>query len=168
MDKIKKMIFIAIVDAIATQIFISIFPGSFRISLSVAILPVFYYWDNKLNPLKTAVFISLIGLLFRGLVNVKFILGDYTLFVEDINIILFDLAYGLIFYYFYYKKTEKPIFNWLMVVFFADLIANIVELLSRKVSIMVFFNCFRVIAPLCKARFGPIRLSLSVPLTPSP
>lgn len=146
MDKIKKMIFIAIVDAIATQIFISIFPGSFRISLSVAILPVFYYWDNNLNPLKTAVFISCIGLLFRGLVNVKFVLGDYTLFIKDINIILFDLVYGLIFYYFYYKKAEKPIFSWLMVVFFADLVANVVELISRKVSIMFYLNELIVVA----------------------
>jgi two-component system sensor histidine kinase YcbA len=129
MSKIKKMIFIAIVDAIATQIFINILPGGFRISLAVAILPAFYYLDKELNPLLTAVFISVVGIFFRTIVNINVLLTDYSVFFDDVNIILFDAVYGLIFYYFYYKREEKAIFNWVMIVFFADLFANVVELL---------------------------------------
>jgi two-component system sensor histidine kinase YcbA len=140
------MIFIAIVDAIATQIFISILPGGFRVSLSVAILPAFYYLDKELNPLLTAVFISIVGIMFRTVVSINVLLVDYSIFFDDINIILFDLVYGLIFYYFYYKKEEKSIFNWIMIVFFADLFANTAELVSRQESILIYLNELIVVA----------------------
>jgi len=146
MSKIKKMIFIALIDAIATQVFVSLFPGGFRISLSVAILPVFYYFDDELNPLTTAFFISTIGLIFRALVNVNAIILDSSFYFKDLNIIVFDFIYALIFFYFYYRKKDKQIFNWLMIVFFADLFANISELISRQISVIVNLNELIVVA----------------------
>lgn len=146
MDKIKKMFFIAIVDAIATQIFINIIPGGFRISLSVAILPAFYYINRELNPMYTALFISAVGMFFRVFVNINAIMADYTFYIADINIIVFDLVYGFIFYYFFYKSKNKDFFNWLMIVFFADLFANLSEILSRNVNVIDYLNKLIVVA----------------------
>lgn len=146
MNKVKRMLFIAIVDAIATQLYINIFGDAFRISLAVAILPVFYYIDQELNPLYTGLFISIIGLFFRGFVNITVIFSDFMIYIDDINIIVFDLVYALIFYYFFYKQEEKPIFNWIMVVFFADIFANMAELISRNFSVIEHLNELIVVA----------------------
>lgn len=118
MSKFKRMLFIAVVDAIATQLYINIFGDAFRISLAVAILPVFYYIDKELNPLYTGFFIALAGLFFRGFVNLNVLFTDFMVYIDNVNIIVFDLVYALIFFYFFYKQEDKPIFNWLMIVFF--------------------------------------------------
>lgn len=41
MKKTKKMLLIALVDAITTQIYLDMFVGGFRIGISVIILPIF-------------------------------------------------------------------------------------------------------------------------------
>lgn len=146
MNKVKWMLFIAIIDAIATQLYINIFGDAFRISLAVAILPVFYYIDQDLNPLYTGFFVSLVGLFFRGFVNLNVLFRDFTVYFDDINIIVFDLVYALIFFYFFYKQEEKPIFNWIMVVFFADIFANLAELISRNTNIIDHLNQLIVVA----------------------
>ena len=146
MTKVKKMLFIAIVDAIATQLYINIFGDAFRISLAVAILPVFYFIDKELNPLYTGLFISAVGLFFRGFVNINVLFSDFMVYIDDINIIVFDLVYALIFFYFFYQQEEKPIFNWIMVVFFADIFANVAELISRNISVVENLNELIVVA----------------------
>lgn len=146
MNKVRRMLFIAIIDAIATQLYINIFGDAFRISLAVAILPVFYYIDQELNPLYTGLFISIVGLFFRGFVNINVLFSNFMVYIDDINIIVFDLVYALIFFYFFYKQEEKPIFNWIMVVFFADIFANIAELISRNISVMENLNELIVVA----------------------
>lgn len=146
MTRFKKMLFIAIVDAIATQLYINIFGDAFRISIAVAILPVFYYIDQELNPIQTGGMIALVGLLFRAFVNLNVLFNDVALYVDDVYIIVFDMVYALIFFYFFYKQEEKVIFNWLMVVFFADLFANLAELVSRNSSIIDHLNQLIVIA----------------------
>lgn len=138
----KKILLIALIDSIFTQVFINIIPGFFRFSLAVAILPVFYYFDEELNPLITAVFISIFGVTFRTLINLNTTISTIDFFYQDLNIVVFDLVYGLIFYLFYYKKDKGKIkiFNWAVIVFLGDLIANIAEIISRQMIVTQHLN----------------------------
>ena len=131
MKKTKKMLLIALVDAITTQIYIDMFVGGFRIGISVIILPIFYYFDRKINPLICAFFVGVVGLLFRGVIGIT----EYGSFLQalqlDSNIFVFDICYGLFYYFLFYKSEEKSLTRWALVILFADFIANTLEIVSR-------------------------------------
>ena len=132
----KKMILIALIDAFASQIYMQIFPQGFPISLSVAILPIYYFFDRKLNPRITAVYIGAIGLTFRTITRFAYYGGFAKAFLADFNFIYFDISYGLFFYYLYTKKIDlnngkSNLTTWVGVVIFSDFMGNCIEYLSR-------------------------------------
>lgn len=130
---IKKMILISMIDALTSQIFIDMLAVNFRISVSVIILPIFYYYNRDVNPIVNSVFIGVFGLVFRsGLTRIainSFAAG----FVVDYNILFFDIAYGLLYYMFFYKskKGEFSLMKWFLAIWTCDFLANFVEILSR-------------------------------------
>lgn len=129
--KAKPYIVIALVDAFATQIFIDLFSNNFRISVAVLILPVIYIFNRKINPIVASIYIGLIGMFFRTFIGVTEF-GTFTLaLLADYQIIFFDITYGLTYYFLLYKKKDYDITQWLLVVLFADMFSNIIEILSR-------------------------------------
>lgn len=131
MNKTKKMLLIALVDAITTQIYIDMFVGGFRIGISVIILPIFYYFDRKINPLICAMYVGFVGLLFRGVIGIPEY-GSFLAATElDLQIFVFDMVYGLMYYFLFYRSEEQSLTRWALVILFADFIANTLEIVSR-------------------------------------
>ncbi len=131
MNKTKKMLLIALVDAITTQIYIDMFVGGFRIGVSVIILPIFYYFDRKINPLVCALYVGIVGLLFRGLIGIPEYGSFQAAMQLDYQIFVFDMVYGLMYYFMFYKSEEKSLTKWALVILFSDFIANSLEIVSR-------------------------------------
>ena len=63
----SKMLIIAIFDALVAQFYFDSLPFEFKFSISVAILPIYYYFDRTLNPIKTGFYVMSVGLIFRTL-----------------------------------------------------------------------------------------------------
>jgi len=131
--RIKKMIMIASVDALATQIYIQLFAASgFRISISVILLPIFLYFYEEINPLIQALFIMTFGLALRsmmGYVDAGSVWGSLVL---EAPTMIFDLSYGLLFYIFYSRSSAKSLSLWFTVILFNDFFSNLLELSLRS------------------------------------
>ncbi len=162
MSMVKYMLFIAVFDAFLSQIFLDVLVADFRISLSVAILPVFYYFEHKLNPMITALFIGATGLLFRGVLGT----GAYASFTEatlvDFPILVFDLVYGFLLYFFFFRSEEKGIGRWFVVVLFSDFFANTVELIVRSGASAIDLFTFNtlVLAALIRTMIGLVAVMI--------
>lgn len=130
---IRKMIIISLFDALTSQIFLDLFVVNFRISVSVIILPIFYYFNRDVNPIVNSFFVGVFGLIFRSSLT-RIALNSFTAgFVVDYNILFFDISYGLLYYLLFYKlkKGEFSLMNWFVVIWTCDFISNFVEILSR-------------------------------------
>ena len=129
--KAKPYIVIALVDAFATQIFIDLFSNNFRISVAVLLLPVIYFFNRKINPIIASIYIGLIGMFFRTFIGITEFGTISSALLADYQIIFFDITYGLTYYFLLYKKKDYDLTKWLLVVLFADMFSNVIEILSR-------------------------------------
>lgn len=133
-----KMLIIALVDALIAQFYFDSLPFEFKFSISVAVLPIYYYFDRTLNPFKTALYVTLVGLAFRTLTQVN-IYGSFAdAFWSDFPFIYFDLLYGLIFYFLYYKSEKVSLSHWAVVAVFGDWAGNTAEALFRHGPSFIF------------------------------
>lgn len=126
-----KMVLIAIIDAILAGFNLRLFPFDYTINLAVVVLPVYYYLDKKLHPVLTAAVITSFGLLFRTLTGVYFYGSFRQAFTSDFPFVYFDMTYGLIFFYMFYKAKDKSLLKLFFAAFLADYIGNGVEFISR-------------------------------------
>lgn len=127
----KVMAFIAIIDAVTSQIYLAHFYNGFRISISVLILPVFYYFYKNIHPVIMALWIGLFGLVFRGLIGFGAFGGFLNAVLADFQIFYFDIMYGILFFLLFYLSEEKSLSKWVLVVWFCDFSANFVEIVAR-------------------------------------
>lgn len=152
LDKINfqqhtKMLIIAIFDALIAQFYFDSLPFEFKFSISVAILPIYYYFDRSLNPIKTSFYVMTVGLIFRSVTQANLLGGLTAAFWSDFPFVFFDLSYGLLFFFLYYKSVKVSISHWALVVVFCDWTANMIEALFRhgagilvtSNSTMIFF-----------------------------
>lgn len=157
-----KMFIIAFFDALIAQFYYDNVPFEFKFSISVAILPVYYYFDRSLNPIKTGLYVTTVGLAFRTLTQAN-ALGLYQAFWQDFNFMYFDILYGIIMYFLFYKVKDAGMSRWVIVVVLADTLGNIVEFSSRHglnellnsnvVSIIFFVAVVRVLIALAIVTF---------------
>lgn len=111
-----KMFVIAIFDALIAQFYFDAVPFEFKFSISVALLPIYYYFDRSLNPIKTSLYVTSIGIVFRTLTQARVMGGMAIAFWSDFNFIYFDLTYGIILYFLFYKKKDARIKHWVFIV----------------------------------------------------
>lgn len=130
-SQIKLIALITILDAVTSQIYIDSMVSGFRISVSVILLPVVYFFNRKINPVITSLFIGSFGLIFRGILGS----GMYGSFMNavyaDYQIFIFDITYGLLYYFLFYNLKEKTMFKWFFVVWICDFISNLLEMTTR-------------------------------------
>ena len=126
-----KMFVIAIFDAIISQFYFDALPFEFKFSISVAVLPVYYYFDRTLNPFKTALYVGIIGLGFRTFTQANLFGSFSAAFLGDFPFIYFDLCYGLLFYFLFYKFEKKSLSNFAIIAVFADWFGNTIEATFR-------------------------------------
>ncbi|GAU77232.1 HAMP domain-containing sensor histidine kinase [Fusibacter sp. 3D3] len=129
--QIQKMIVIAMVDAIVSGFSMNILPSHYTINLGVAILPIYYYFDRRLNPIVASLFIASIGLLFRTFTGYYYYGSFEAAFWADFNFLFFDLTYGLIFYLIFYKDLRKTLFTLYLASMASDFLGNASEFISR-------------------------------------
>ncbi len=132
MGKYRKILLIAFVDAFASLIGFNILIGGFRIMLSVVLLPIYYFFDRKLNPLLCGFAVGVVGLMFRGIVGIPNI-GFSEALQVDFPIFIFDMTYAMVYYFFFYMKEEEDqsVTRWVIVVMMADFIGNVFEVATR-------------------------------------
>ncbi|MBN2899169.1 MAG: sensor histidine kinase [Clostridia bacterium] len=131
MRNIRKMLLIALIDALASEVYLNFLGDGFRISVSVILLPIIYYFNRKINPLITAFFVGTVGLLFRGVLTYAS-MGSFSYgLINDAYIMIFDLVYGLVFYCMFTRRDDKSLTFWFLTILIADFSANTMELFSR-------------------------------------
>lgn len=131
----KLIALIVLLDAATSQIYIDYLVSGFRISVSVILLPVIYFYNRKINPILTSLCIGGFGLLFRGLVGMGHYGGFFKSLQGDWPILVFDLCYGFIYYFLFYHLKEKSIVRWFFVVWICDFVSNLIEM-----SVRIGFN----------------------------
>jgi two-component system sensor histidine kinase YcbA len=99
--------------------------------LAVVILPIYYYLDRKLVPIKTAIFISTFGLLFRTVTGYYYYGSLQSAFMADFNFLYFDLTYGLVFTLLFYRKESKNLYTFFFAALSSDFLGNAAEFISR-------------------------------------
>ncbi len=129
--QIQKMIVIAVVDAIVSGFSMNILPTAYTINLGVAILPIYYYFERRLNPVVTSLFIASIGLLFRTFTGYYYYGSFEAAFWADFNFLFFDLTYGIVFYLIFYKDLRKTLFTLYLASMASDFLGNASEFISR-------------------------------------
>lgn len=130
-SQFRMIALITILDAVTSQIYIDYLVNGFRVSVSVIILPVIYYYNRKINPIITSVFIGVFGVLFRGIVGAGLHGSFYSAVMMDYQIFIFDLVYGFLFYLLFYKSREKSLLKWFFTVWICDFTANLIEMTTR-------------------------------------
>lgn len=130
-EQTKKMFLIAIVDAIISGFYLKIFPFDYTINLAVVILPIYYYLDRHLVPIKTAFFISTFGLMFRTVTGYYYYGSLQSAFSADFNFLYFDLTYGLVFTFLFYNKESKNLYAFFIAALSSDFLGNAAEFISR-------------------------------------
>ncbi len=126
-----KMLVIAVIDAILAGFNLALFPFDYTINIAVVILPIYYYLDNKLNPIVTATVITSFGLLFRTVTGFYFYGNFKAAFLSDFPFLYFDLTYGIVFFLIFYRADEKSVYRLFIAAFAGDFIGNGVEFISR-------------------------------------
>lgn len=126
-----KISIIALIDAITSQIYIGYDLNGFRISMSVIILPVYYYFNPTLNPVITSIGIGLFGLVFRGIIGIGVFGSFMAAMLADFPIFIFDLSYGVLYYFLFYRSKDRPLSRWILAISMADFSSNLFELVLR-------------------------------------
>lgn len=128
---LKRMLLIASVVALGSQLFVNFFVEGFIVTFAIIILPLSLYLHPHINPLTQCLVVAVVSPLFRFFIeylsNKDFY---YTLSIvwPDIGFYIF---YGLIFYFIYWNEKEGNLKNLIFTIFMADFGANMAELLLR-------------------------------------
>ncbi|MBU3144015.1 ATP-binding protein [Clostridium sp. CF012] len=133
-NKLKRMIAISIVIAITSQINMNLLISDFRVSVAIILFPVFLYFFDELDTIKTGVMCA---------VSVYFLrVGIY--FIENGSFIEILLAYfpEIFFYAFYsifFKIFSKAITTidlkrLLITLILSDYLGNFIEILTRNLG----------------------------------
>lgn len=131
MNKLKHTLLIAICVALASQFNLSYFVKGFIITLSVVLLPIFLYNYAELNPIIVGFATGIISPLFRGII-VYLDIKDLNTTIELVGPdVFFYFAYGIIFYFIYYKSIKKDITRFALSALVCDFLSNIVEMSIR-------------------------------------
>ncbi|MBF4692740.1 sensor histidine kinase [Fusibacter ferrireducens] len=160
--QIQKIIVIATVDAIISGFSMNILPTAYTINLAVAILPIYYYFDRRLNPVLTATFIASIGLLFRTFTGYYYYGSFEAAFWADFNFLFFDMTYGVIFYLIFYRDARKTLFTLYLAAMASDFLGNASEFISRYGIMMYTSNNVMATLFLVAAIRGVIAVTLCV------
>lgn len=130
-NQLKIIALITVIDALTSQIYIDYLVNGFRVSVSVILLPVIYFYYRKINPVVTSIFIGVFGLLFRSVVGAGLYGSMSNAFLMDYQILIFDLTYGVLFYILFYRSRNQTMLKWFFTIWICDFSANLVEMTLR-------------------------------------
>lgn len=130
-ENIKRMVTVAVIVALASQIYINLFVSDFKISFGIIIFPVFLYLFDKLNPSQTgilaAVFVYLLRIGIFALKNGEYMSAVDSYFPE----MFFYVSYGMLYHLMNDNSTNmrmKRLFTNLVI---CDFFSNMIEMYIR-------------------------------------
>lgn len=131
-SRLFRLMFVyALIDAMASQMYIDIFTSGFRISLSVVSLPVFLYFYREVNSIKLSLFIASIGLISRSMFA-TIGAGEFSAaMMLEYPTMVFDISYGILFHFLYQQRDGKSDGYWFFIILFNDFFCNVLELVYR-------------------------------------
>jgi len=123
---------ISITVALASQISISLFDSSFKISGGVIAFFILLYFFDSINPLKAGIYVGIAVFIFRVLIF-SFENGSFsTAMFHYLASILFYFIYSFLFVFQLKKISINKKFKFFLMIILADLTANFTELLFRN------------------------------------
>ncbi|MBS4536392.1 ATP-binding protein [Clostridium sp. D2Q-14] len=129
--KLKKMTYIALIDSVASLFYFGYIVEGFRITLSVVVFPILLYIYKELNPIITSIYTGIISILARSLFMTlsgdTFMEALYSSYPET----AFYIAYGIFYYFLYYKLKKPNPPSWLIAIILCDFLSNIAEVFFR-------------------------------------
>ncbi|MBD7894797.1 GHKL domain-containing protein [Limosilactobacillus sp. Sa3CUN2] len=127
--KYQRIIIVAILVALASQIEVSAFVPGNTIALSAFILPVFLYFNQDLNPFQIGLAIAIASPVFRGFVLLATQGATANLVVTYIIAdIIFFVCYTLLYYLLYWLRTFQNNIAFFFTIIICDYFANLAEL----------------------------------------
>ena len=128
MNRMVKMLIVALIISVGAQFSLNLFVDGFIITLAVVILPVILYKNHDLHPVWTCLLTAIVSPLFRaGILYLQ--ARDATIVAQMVYPdIVFYVTYGLVFTLLYWRKEEGTTTDFLIAVFFADLVSNLFEM----------------------------------------
>ncbi|SCL88833.1 sensor histidine kinase [Sporanaerobacter sp. PP17-6a] len=131
MKKFKHTIFIAVCIAIGALFHINYYSQGFIITLSIIILPVLLYYYEDVNPIGVGFASGIVSPVFRSIVLYITIKDIHQIYIMVMPDVFFYFSYGIFFYLFYYRKTEKNLTSFIAASFSCDFLSNVVEMSIR-------------------------------------
>jgi two-component system sensor histidine kinase YcbA len=134
MSNFKKMMIIALIVALASQVNIGLIISDFRVAFGIILFPVFLFIFRKLNTIQTAILTALtvyvwrVGMYAIGEGIYSDVLSHY--FPE----IFFYTFYGVFFYVFTKKDTEIDLNKLFYKLILCDFFANFIEICIHGVK----------------------------------
>lgn len=128
-QKMKRITLIALAVALCAQIHFNYLAPGFIITFSVVILPIFFYFNDDLNPFLIAAGVALASPLFRGFTllvsggDPHDVIAQYVL-----TDVAFYLVYGGLYFFLYWHRTERNASLFFCVILLCDYLANFVEI----------------------------------------
>lgn len=131
MNKLKHTLLIAACVALASQFHFNYFIQGFIITLSVILLPIFLYNYAELNPVIVGFVTGIVSPFFRGVIEYMEIKDLPITWIMVGPDVFFYFAYGIFYYFLYYKAVKKDITRFVLTAFLCDFLSNIVEMSIR-------------------------------------
>ena len=134
-EKIKRMVLTSVCIAFASLINLTWYTPGFILTLSVLLLPIFFYFNREFNPILLTSGVAVVSPLFRGLILLicNSSLSKVSLFVMTDG--AFYCAYGLLYYFLYWKKPDQKFSYFYVTTVICDFFSNILE-----VSLLIQFT----------------------------
>ncbi|MGM0410576.1 MAG: ATP-binding protein [Bacillota bacterium] len=142
---------ISISVALASQISISLFDSSFRISGGVIAFFILLYFFDTIDPLKAGIYVGVAVFIFRVLIF-SFESGSFsTAIFHYLASILFYFVYSFLFIFKLKKISINKKFKFFFMIILADLTANFTEILFRNLLSLINIDLNLLLAILIAA-----------------
>lgn len=163
-SKLRKTIIVALFVSLASQIRFNFMVDGFIIALSVMVMTIFIYCYTDLSAIYVSILSGIFSPLFRLLVTLYQGYGLQYSVAHILPDMVFFLSYGVFFSLIYKYIIRKPrsMNNFLYVIFFCDILSNLMEITAR--SLIVGSNLLEIslVAYLCVIAFVRTSLIMTV------
>ncbi len=130
---LKRMFFVSILVALASQVNIGLVSSDFRVSAGIILYVIFLFYYEDLKPVPTGILSGIIVNLLRSILY-YFTMGNFNHVILSFQIeILFYTFYAIIYYLLTNEDNKKNINYIFLVMVISDFGANIIEIFIRTI-----------------------------------
>lgn len=133
-NKTLRPLVLSLIVALTSSINFNVFGYGFIVALSVIMLEVFLYVYKDISLIKMTIFTAMLSPGFR-LIMTSLMNGGIGIVIKDVMPdVTFFLSFGIVFMIMNHLIDRgQGIVNYLVIIFFSDMISNVVELTVREI-----------------------------------